>query len=79
MTDAFGPTKILHSTCSRVIDKCACRQTDSRHTDIQTDRQAGRQAGRQARVTNRKILQVKANVSMYYQKLTKTCTSVRTL
>ena len=44
MTDAFGPTKILHSTCSRVIDKCACRQTDSRHTGrraSQTDRQGG--------------------------------------
>ena len=74
MTDAFGPTRILHDTCSHVIQDL-CMQTD-RYTDGQTDR---RQAGRQTRMTNRKVLQFKANVPIDYQKLTKTCTSVRVL
>ena len=59
MTDAFGPTRILHNIRKRVIEKFACRQTDSRQTG-------------KPRLTNRKVLQLKANVSMDYQRLATT-------
>ena len=49
-------------------------------TSVHADRQtADTQAGGQARLTDKEVLQVKANMSMYYQKLTKTCTPVRIL
>jgi len=82
------PPGFCTTHCGHVVDtdadrQTADRQTADKQTDRQTDRQTGRhrqagrqadrQAGRQARLTDRKILQVKANVPMDYQKLTITC------
>ena len=73
------PPGFCTTHCGHVVDTDADRQTADRQTadrqtvDRQTGRQADRQARRQARLTDRKILQVKANVPMDYQKLTITC------